>query len=199
LLTVAAEVFFVGFVGTQRVWFLRRARGIEIRPSEVWSLSWRFFGRFFVLDLLCAIPVAAVAIPIVAINTHQVISPTGSITTTTSNTWVLTVAIVALSFVGDVVFTFVVPALALSTRSVRTSFRLGWQVTKHSWPTNAWYLLAPGITLLALSGALPHSLISTGGALAVGLVSTLLGLCFKGANVAFYMRSMPPVGVDGAP
>lgn len=198
LLWLAAEVFFLGFTGTQRVWFLRKARGVGIDPSEVWTLSWRFFGRFFCLDLLLAIPILLVAIPVIVANTHQVVTPTGAVVTTTSYTWELTVGLVALGFVFDVLLTFVVPALALSTRSVRASFGLGWRVTKRCWPTCAWYLFAPGITLLALSGALPRSAISTGGVIVLGLISSLLALWFKGANVAFYIRSVPPMGVDGA-
>lgn len=198
LLWLAAEVFFLGFIGTQRVWFLRRVRGVGIHPGEVWTLSWRFFGRFFCLDLLLAIPILAVAIPVIVANTHQVVNSTGAVVTTTSYTWKLTVAVVALGFVFDVLLTFVVPALALSTRSVRASFGLGWKVTKRCWPTDAWYLFAPGITLLALSGALPRSVISTGGVIVLGLISSLLALWFKGANAAFYIRSVPPIGVDGA-
>lgn len=196
-ITIAAEVFLIGFIGTQRVWFLRRARGVPITSAEVWSLSWRFFGRFLCLELLCAIPAALVVVPVEIANTHQVVSSTGVVTTTT-DTGALTVAIVALSFVGDVFLTFVVPALALTTRSVSASIRLAWQVMKRSWPTNAWYLFAPGITLLALSGALPRSVLPTGAALVLSLFSAVVGLWFKGANVAFYMRSVPPVGVDGA-
>lgn len=198
LLWLVAEVFFLGFTGSQRVWFLRRARGVGIHPAEVWTLSWRFFGRFLCLDLLFSIPIAAVAIPVIVANTHQVITSTGAVVTTTSYTWELTVALVALGFVFDVLLTFVVPALALSTRSVRASFRLGWQVTKRCWPTDAWYLFAPGITLLALSGALPRSVIPTGALIVLGLVSSFLALLFKGAIVAFYIRSVPPMGIDGA-
>ena len=197
LLAFAVEVFYIGLAGTQRVWFLRKARGIPIRPVEVWSLSWSFFGRYLCLDLLFAGPVLAVLIPLIVVNTHQVVSSTGLVQMTT-DTSSLTVAFVVLSFVGDVVLTFVVPALALTTRSLKESFRVAWQVTKTSWPNNVWYLFAPGITLVALVGTLPRSVISTGGVVALGLFSTLLALLFKGANVAFYMRTMPPVGVDGA-
>jgi membrane-anchored glycerophosphoryl diester phosphodiesterase (GDPDase) len=122
----------------------------------------------------------------------------GSTTSVTTVPAGLTAALIAVSFVLDVVLTFVVPALSLTTRSVTTSLRLGWRVMTRSWPTSLWYLFAPGITLLALTGALPHSVISTEASVVLGLFSTLLGLWFKGANVAFYIRSVPPPSVDGA-
>jgi hypothetical protein len=195
LLALAVEIFLVGFVGTQRVWFLRKARGVRLWPQEVWTISWRFFGRFLCLGLLSGIVFAVVLVPVVVATAHQVGSTTSVTTTVPAG---LTAALIAVSFVLDVVLTFVVPALSLTTRSVTTSLRLGWRVMSKSWPTSLWYLFAPGITLLALTGALPHSVISTEASVVLGLFSTLLGLWFKGANVAFYIRSVPPPSVDGA-
>lgn len=192
-LTFVAEVFEVGFVGTQRVWFLRKERGGGVEPREVWSLSWRFFGRFLCLGLLFAVAFAIVLVP-TAIATF----PPGGTTTTTSVPGGFTASLVGTTFVLDVVLTFVVPALALSTRSVRSAFRIGWRITASLWPTNLWYLFAPGITLLALAGALPRSLVSNGVAIVLGLIGALLGLWFKGANAAFYIRAMPPASSYGA-
>jgi hypothetical protein len=192
---LASEVFLVGFVGTQRVWFLRNLRGLPFNAREAWSLSWSFFGRFLCLDLLGTLIAAPVAVPLSIATIPR--SSTGSTTrlhVPTSFTIVLLVG----TFFFDVALTFVVPALALNVRSARASIRLGWRMTKLTWPTNAWYMFAPGITLIALTALLPASDIPTGIDVCVGAVSGLLGLWFKGATVAFYARSIPPASVDGS-
>jgi membrane-anchored glycerophosphoryl diester phosphodiesterase (GDPDase) len=96
-----------------------------------------------------------------------------------------TVTVVIVSFLVDVALTFVVPALTLNVRSVRSALSLGWRVTRRTRPTNAWCIFAPGVTIVALAAVLPRSVASTGVYLGVGLLSTLIRLWFKGVIVAF--------------
>ena len=160
----------------------------------MWSVPWRFFGRFLCLDLLGTLLILPVVVPVaIATGSHQA-------TTTQTvhfSPWVK-VGLVAGAFLVDVALTFVVPALALNVHFVRQSIRLGWQVTKSTWPTNAWYIFAPGVTLLAFAAVLPESVLSSGVYLCVGMISALLSLLFKGAIVAFYVRSVEPVSEDGS-
>ncbi len=194
LVLIVFEVFLVGFTGTERVWFLRRLRNARMWPREVWTLSWHFFGRFLLLGIFVGL-LAAIAFVPVAIATFP---HTSQASTSTSVPAGFTIAILAVTLVVDIVLTFVVPALALTSPSVDSSFRIGWRMITRLWPLNAWYLLAPGLTLFALAAALPHSVISTGASVAIGVSSTLLAIWFKGANVAFYVRSVPPASIDGA-
>jgi hypothetical protein len=191
---LAAGVFLAGFTGTERVWFVRKLRRTSIQPSEVWGLSWRFFWRFVRLGLLASI-VYIPAIAVIVATTHRQVASHPRPISLGGDAQVATIAtVLVLDFLG----TFVVPALSLSVSTVGQSLRLGWRVTKQLWPTNAWYLFAPGLTVTAIVGILPASTLPLGTAVVVGVVSTMLGLWFKGAISAFYLRSFPQTADDGA-
>jgi membrane-anchored glycerophosphoryl diester phosphodiesterase (GDPDase) len=102
------------------------------------------------------------------------------------------------AFLIDVALTFVVPALALNDRSVKAAFRLGWSTTKSTWPTNGWYLFAPGVTIVAFAAVIPDSVVSNGVYVGIGIASSLFSLLFKGAIVAFFVRSVEPASLDGS-
>jgi hypothetical protein len=194
LLAFAVEVFLIGFVGAQRVWFLRKLQGLRFVAAEVWTVPWRFFGRFLCLDLLGALLVIPIMVPITIATAHH---RTTTIRSVHLSTWA-TFGVVLGAFLVDVALTFVVPALALNVRSVKASLRLGWNITKSTWPTNAWYMLAPGVTVVAIAAVLPESVASSVVYLVTGLISALLNLWFKGAIVAFYVRSVSPASADGS-
>jgi hypothetical protein len=71
VLDLAVEVFLVGFVGAQRVWFLRKLRGVRFEAAEVWTVPWRFFGRFLCLDLLGIILLIPIAIAVAVATAHH--------------------------------------------------------------------------------------------------------------------------------
>jgi hypothetical protein len=139
LLSFAIEVFLIGFVGAQRVWFLRKLQGARFEAREVWTVPWRFFGRFLCLALLGTLLVIPVVVPLTIATAHNRTTTTRDVQL---SNWV-TVGVVIGAFLVDVALTFVVPALALNVRSVKMSIRLGWNVTKSTWPTNAWYMFTP--------------------------------------------------------
>jgi hypothetical protein len=168
-----------GFVGTQRVWFARIYRGDHLSGREIVPLTRSFIGRFVVLGLLMS--VAASPFVLLAHPPHERLQ-TG---------WAIVVAAVLL--VLDIGLTFVVPALALTTRSVSDALRIGLRMIKHAWPSSAWYLLTPGLTLVLLSDAVRLSSYSPNVALRIALVAStaVLAVWFKGAIVAFYLRQPP--------
>ena len=194
LLSFAIEVFSIGFVGAQRVWFLRKLQGVRFEPREAWTVPWQFFGRFLCLDLLGAILVVPIVVPLAVATAHHRTNKTQSVHL---SPWV-TVGVVIGAFLVDVALTFVVPALAFNVRSVKAAIRLGWSITKSTWPTNVWYMFAPGITLVAVAAVLPSSVASSAPYVGIGALSALLNLWFKGAIVAFYVRSVPPASRDGS-
>jgi hypothetical protein len=196
---LAAPIIFVGlpillieagFVGTQRVWFARIYSGEHLSRAEIMPLTRSFVGRFVVLGLLTSVAVSPFLL--LAHPPHERLQ-TG---------WAILVVSVVL--VLDIGLTFVVPALALTTRSVRDALRIGLRMIKAAWPTSAWYLLTPGLTLVLLSNAIRLSSFRPNVPLQIALlVSTgVLAVWFKGAIVAFYLRQ-PPVGqrtsIDGDP
>jgi hypothetical protein len=172
-------LFEAGFVGTQRVWFERIYRGDHLGGREIVPLTRSFIGRFVVLGLLTS--VAASPFLLLAHPPHERLQ-TG---------WAIVV--VALFLVLDIGLTFVVPALSLTTRSVRDALRIGLLMIKKAWPTSAWYLLTPGLTLVLLSNAVRLSSYKPNLALRIALVAstTVLAVWFKGAIVAFYLRQPP--------
>jgi Protein of unknown function (DUF2510) len=194
LLDLAVEVFLIGFVGAQRVWFLRKLRGVRFAAGEVWTVPWRFFGRFLCLDLLGTLLVIPIAVVVaIAAAHHQ-----STTTQTVHLSFWPKAGVVLGAFLIDVALTFVVPALALNVRSARAAIRLGWSTTKSTWPTNAWYLFAPGVTIVAFAAVIPDSVVSSGVYLCIGVVSSLVSLWFKGAIVAFFVRSVEPASLDGS-
>jgi hypothetical protein len=102
------------------------------------------------------------------------------------------IAISAAIFL-DAALTFVVPALALTTRSTRDALGIGLRMMRQEWPASAWYILTPGLTLVlgsnlvALGSFRPNPLLR----IALLASTSILALVFKGAIVSFYVRRDP--------
>jgi hypothetical protein len=192
-LDLLAYPVYLGFLGTQRIFYLRMYRGLNLEPREILPLMWKFLGRFLVLELLFVGPLVVVGIIIgIAIRaTH------GGQTIHISNTSILAVAI-PVTFIGDFAFTFVVPALCLSTRSATEAVGIGLRMIRTTWPSSAWYLLTPGLTVSVLAIVFPHSGLGAVGVVVWVAATGVLGLAFKGAVVPFYLRLHPEVENDGA-
>src|SRR3712207_9312976 len=45
-------LLMIGWVGSERIWYLRIYRGEAISPGELWRMTRAFFGRFAILGLL---------------------------------------------------------------------------------------------------------------------------------------------------
>jgi hypothetical protein len=194
LLGLAAELFLGGFVGTQRIWLVQKLRGGSLDLKDVWTVSWKFFWRFVRLGLLAAIALVPAIVIAVVTQSHHPNAPRGSVPLPTG----FKVALVVGLLVIDVIGTFIVPALALTVTSVSDAIRVGWTMTKALWPTNAWYLLAPGITFSAVAGLLPQSVLPIGATIVIAAISAVLGLWFKATTVAFYLRSFPQTADYGS-
>ena len=187
LLVLLVSVFWAGFVGVQRVWFLRLSRDQVLPKDMIFPVTASFMGRFILLGLLMSIPwavVSAVAAPFIL--SHVTANGTRHVPLV-----VFLLPTMITTLVLDVLLTFVTPALALSTSSVIQSLRLGIRMIGATWPSCAWYVIAPGLTLTALAGLLPNSWAGWWTPVVVGAVSTFLGLWFKGATVGFYVRAFP--------
>jgi hypothetical protein len=184
-MTILALVLFlvtVGFYGAQRFWLDAAFRGEPYSIGEAASQTRRCFGRFFALGVCVGLASLPVFIVAGAINS--------------ANTVVARALVFVTTFVIDVVLTFVVPALALTTTSVRQAFAIGRQVVAQTGQASLWYRVAPGIALLSLSELLPASTALGVLSVVIAMFSAVVALWFKGAILAFYLRQ--PVAHGGA-
>jgi hypothetical protein len=166
-----------------------------VGPGEALSLTFRYFGRFFVLGLLVfAVSLVALLPLIVATVSHMSTAADGSVTTSgTGLGYLVYGALVTL--VLDVVLTFVTPALVFTSHRVGTALRVGLRLLRVTWPHTALYVMVPPLAavLVSLYAGLPAAV-----SVPLVVVSTLLNLVVKGATAAYYLRVMPSVGIDGA-
>ncbi len=137
LIFLAANVVMAGWVGTQRIWYLRAFRGGDIRPIELISLTGSFIPRFVILGVLITIPNAAV-LPLLAWVVHN--------PRTLLTAWLVVPLVVSVT--TDVLLTFVTPALAYSTRHVGRGLS--------SWPATPPARVAPLCLVRPCPASCPH-------------------------------------------
>jgi hypothetical protein len=195
LVVVLVALALVGFPGTQRLWFLRAATGRRVAVREVLPLTFRYFGRFFVLGLtFFALALVFVIPAFVEFARGIEVRPDGTADVPTPSGGLLAIAM-AGTVVLDVLFTFVTPALVLTSHRVSDALRIGLRLLRATWPMAAAYVFLPPFAAVVLS-------LYTGldPVVSIPLVaaSTLVNLLVKGATVAYYLRLVPPAGEDGA-
>lgn len=197
-LNLALLVVGLGFLGTQRIWFLRLARGAVLRMDEIWPLTRAFILRMVVLAMMVALLLLVVGVGVGTVfgrsragapPTHRSFSGTRYLPLHDR------VALLLFALAVDVALTFVVPDLVFVTRRVPEALRSGVRMIGSTWPASAWYVLTPGIAATLVAFAVPDSLVlRLGSAVAGGL----LAVWFRGAIVAFFLRAEPKVGSNGA-
>ncbi|HEX9695543.1 MAG TPA: hypothetical protein VGB64_04425 [Actinomycetota bacterium] len=184
VLALPTGIFLIGWNGTQRIWYLRSFRGGTIEASEAWRFTWRFFGRHLVVGLVIGAPIMLAFTLVPSLRTldqfEEGAAPTSVVIAASLATLVL-----------DVVLTFVMPALAYSTRRVGEALRIGLRMLRTGWPGHVAYVLVPPLALVSLSQLTE----SRWGAVA-SLASMAVGLLMKGAIAAYYLRRHD-VGDDG--
>lgn len=191
-LGLPAFLFAVGWVGSERIWYLRIYRNEGTTPRELWRMTWAFFWRFVRLGLLAAIvwsPLLILAFRNIANDPDKAESAF-----TTPSVWI---ASAVLTLVIDFALTFVAPALAFSTRRVREALRLGVRMLRDQWPRTAWYALVPPLAVVLMLRVTGAPSLDLPARIAVSIGSTLLNLWFKGATAAFYLRRVE-IGSEGA-
>ena len=190
-LVLVSLMVTVGWVGTERICYLRAFRGKQIRVGELWRLTRAFLGRYAVLGMVVAVPLIAILIGVAITDT---------LTGSPSERWLggfLVAMYVIFAFV-DFALTFVTPALAFSTRRVRRALAIGLGMIRSEWPSSAWYVLVPPLAAVSIAQILTRtSDVGIGVQLLTSAFATLLNLWFKGATAAFYLRRHE-VGDDGA-
>jgi hypothetical protein len=171
VIALPATLVLAGWVGTQRIWYLRLFRGMTLESDEYWHMTWAFVGRYVVLGFLMGIPLSLLFLPVSFAVQGQVARA----------------AILLLYvFVADFVLTFVTPALAFSTGSALEALAIGWRTLWDGWPATAPYGLVAPLVIIGLGQVLGRALGAA--AIVLTILGTLLGLWFKGATTAYYLR-----------
>lgn len=180
LATVAGivELLTIGFYGTQRVWLFRLYRDRGLSLAEGWTLTKDYFRRFFSLAVRVFLPVGVV-IAAVAISTRD--------------TTAILVTAGVMSYVLDTLLTFVVPELTFRTASAGKAWTRGRAMLKDTWPASRWYVLAPGLAVIAVANVLGGAHRSVWAAGAVATMAALLSLVFRGAILSYYLRLLPDI------
>lgn len=179
LLAALIELATIGFYGTQRVWLFRLFRDGGLSASEAYTLTKGYFRRFFGLGVrvfLLFLPFGLL-IPVVSVATR-------------SNAATLVTAAV-VGYLLDVLMTFVVPELTFRAHSAKEAWQSGRMLLRESWPQSRWYVLAPGIALLAVSNALGGYERALWIVIPESAVSAVLALVFRGTILAYYLRVRP--------
>ena len=187
---------FLGWVGVQRLWYLRLWTGRTLTLAEAWRANLRCFGRFFVLALATGAVGAVAAIPLaVPFYRAAAIDADGATTFVDLPLWATTYSVL-IGVVGYALLTFVTPAIVYSSKRVRDAVPIGLRLLKVSWPRTALYVLVPAIGAV-LPGLLTGRVLLERPGLPELLLSALALAVGRGAVAAYYLRTVPGAGPDG--
>ena len=178
--TFVFTLVFLGWYGTERIWYLRAFRGQQLDRSEFWPLTSAFRGRFFVLGVLAAVTMVPALFLGLAIGGN-----TGG------------VVFIAWMFAVDAALTFVTPALSFSTGRVFEAIRIGFKLARQAWPASALYIFIPPLALRAAAASFASQRSAVVFALVADTLAVLLLLWFRGATARFYLRFIE-TGENGA-
>jgi hypothetical protein len=180
----AAGILNLGWLGTQLVWYQRVFDGQRLDFRELLPLTWSFVARYLVLLCLPAV-LAAIALVLIALTWHSldVLKSFGG-----------RAAIALFIAIFQVIGTFIVPALAYTTRKVTRAIPIGLAMLAQRWPRNWMYLLVPAAVTVALGGI--GWLFPSTAQTALGLLGAVIYLAFTGAIARYYLWHFPlsPLG-----
>lgn len=163
-------VFMAGFMGTQRVWYLRAFESRPFPAAEIWDRSWRYAPRFILLAVISSLP----SLPLLAFGLVS--------------EWAEWAAFVVAWILVDVWITFASPALVYTTRRVGLAFDIGWWFLRRRWASIGWHAVAPPLVVILGARTLP-SLDKVGWPVAVvSVAGWMLNLLCKGAQALAYLE-----------
>jgi hypothetical protein len=169
-------IFSVGWIGTQLVWYRRIFEGqAGMKLGELVQVTSRFIVPYFLLIFIAAVPGLAVLL-VVGIRTHTLAfsTPTGR------------AGVLAYIAFFQVIGTFVVPAVAFSTRKVTKAIPTGLAMLARGWRRNWAYAAVPGLADALVAGI--YWWVPAWTRPVVEVVSTLVLLAFAGAIARYYLR-----------
>lgn len=197
LVSALLALLLLGWPCAERVWLLRLWTGRQMTLGQAWRGTMRCFGRMFVLGLVSLLGAALLLLPLgIALTLRVQVDPDGALTLPGGEPPWVAPYVMAVTLVGYCLLTFVTPALAYSSRRVRDALRIGVRLLRVSLPQTAAYVLLPA--LVAAGGtALTYRGLDAAAVVATVLSAALLALG-RGATAAYYVRTVPGAGPDGA-
>jgi hypothetical protein len=114
--------------------------------------------------------------------------------------WVrIEIVFVALSFVLDLLLTFVMPALVFTTGNPFTATRIGFRYLHRVWGSVKWHALVPPTAILAIGQLADGSVRAAFFGIGLSVTGAMLGLLFKGAQLRAYFdyADQLDVSIDG--
>lgn len=187
-LALVVWILQIGWVGTERIWYLRGYRGMSLAPREALRFTRAFFGRYLGLALATIIPTLVILLPSSILASLITDDPQVG----QAITWAVSILLL------DVFLTFVTPALAFTTSNVADAFKIGWRMLREGWPGTAWYALFPPMAVLALTySRQPEDFEYDLLWISASCLAALINLLAKGAVAAFYLRQHD-TGNDGS-
>lgn len=195
-LATVGSLLLVGWPGAERLWYLRLWTGRSLSPAEAWRATLRCFGRFFVLALTVGLAFAVLAIPMLVGVVRTVDVDGGTLALTELPLWIHVYGAL-LGVLGYALLTFVTPAIVYSSKHVSEAIPIGLRLLRVSWPRTAAYVLVPAV--LAGTPAVFLGLEPVGAWTVVWTaISTLALAVGRGTVAAYYLRTVPGAGPDGA-
>ncbi|MBK5308003.1 MAG: hypothetical protein JJD92_15060 [Frankiaceae bacterium] len=185
-------VFFLAWVGSERLWYLRAFTGRTLSPGAAVRASFAYWGRFFCLFLWVGVLTIPLWVPAMVYGGYfdkDVIEGDGDIAL-----WAIVYLAVG-TLITDFLLTFVTPAIVYNSRRARTAIGIGLRLLRRTWPHAALYVVFPPLAVLLLT-RFSTGPVGWGGA-ALIVVSSLVNLVAKGATAAYYLRVMPITEPDG--
>lgn len=187
------SLLFIGWVGSERLWFLRAYSGRSLSVRSALRVSMDYWSRVMCLGLLLSVVALPLSIAII-VASFQAAGAGTRHAHVHLPTWALIYSVL-LSLLIDFALTFVTPALIYTNRRARSALGIGFRLLRQTWPHAAPYVLIPPLALVILSRLTGERVGWLGGAIIV--VSYVLNLIAKGATASFYLRHARAAGPDG--
>jgi hypothetical protein len=185
-------IIFLGWVGSERVWYLRAFTGRTLTARAALRASLSYWGRFVALSFSLMLLTIPLYLPVFVygglfdqdrVKAHESLP-----------LWALVYLAIG-SLLVDFLLTFVTPAIVFNTRRARSAIRIGFRLLRLTWPHTAGYVLFPPLAVVLLT-RFSRGPVGWGGA-ALIVASSLINLVAKGAVAAYYLRIMPITEPDG--
>lgn len=187
-------LLFIGWVGSERLWFLRAYTGRTLSVRSALRASLHYWPRVLSLFLLLGLITVPLSIPIIVATVHAGAGSGTRPAHVNLPAWALVYSAL-LSLMIDFALTFVTPALIYTNRSARAALGIGLRLLRQTWPHAAPYVLIPPLALVILSRLTGDQVGWLGGTVIV--ISYVLNLIAKGATASYYLRLVAPAGPDG--
>lgn len=192
-LAAAVDIGLLGWVGSERLWFLRAYTGRSLRLVDALRASLLYWPRVVRLTILVGIALLPLGVPLIIAAKDAAARQPHALSHVTMPLWAL-LYFVVLSLFVDFALTFVMPALIYTNRNATSALRIGLKVLARTWPDSAPYVLVPPLAILIVARLAERTGWISGAILVAAYVVNLLA---KGAAASYFLRTVRPIAPDG--